>query len=76
MMPADDTKRQVWTAAKARESVACGGDMVSGNLVNVRVRGRGDGFVVADGECAGWNLGDLTKPCRADAAAAFEHLQQ
>ncbi len=70
MMPADDTRGDVWATAWAWEGLACGERAACGEFVDLRIEGRGRRCLVAGGKRASRDPGDLPRPCRADAVAA------
>ncbi len=56
--------------------MASGGSAPRGQFLDVRLELKGDAQVVARKKRSGWNQGDLSRPCRADAVAAPQRLQQ
>ncbi len=74
-MPADDTGRHVLTVAGAWEGSAWSRGAACGKLLDLPVEGGGNVGLVAGGECAGRNPGDLPRSCRTDAVAAPQRLQ-
>jgi transposase len=56
--------------------MACPGGSPRGKFLDLPGEGGGNAGLVARGECSGRDPGDLPRPCRADAMAAPQRLQQ